>query len=130
MWVNKHSPTDCFYINKTKVNMMKTPFDTRLIRNTLFAFAAVSAMALPLVASASNASITISFDRSELDTAIGQERIYDEMKTASRELCGSTEIRLVGSLSQSAKNEKCYAGTLTAVVQRLDNDSVTALHTQ
>ena len=109
--------------------MMKTLLDTRLIRNTLFAFAAVSAMALPFVASASNASISISFDRSELDSAHGQERIYDEMKTASRKLCGSTNVRMSGSLSQSAKNEKCYDGTLTAVVQRLNNDSVTALHT-
>ena len=109
---------------------MKTSLDTRLIRTTFLAFAAMSVMALPMLASASTSSISISFDRSELDNARGQERIYEEMKSASRKLCGSTDVRMSGSLSQSAKNEKCYTGTLTAVVQRLDNDSVTSLHIQ
>lgn len=106
---------------------MKTPLDTRLIRNTLLAFSAVTFLALPLTASAST-DISIKFDKTELDSARGQERIYEEMKTASRKLCGTTDVRLSGSLSQAAKNQKCYTGTLTAVVQRLDNESVTALH--
>ena len=108
---------------------MKTPHNSRSIRNTVFAFAAAAALVSPFAAPASTSSITIAFDKSELDSEQGQVRIYDEMKSASRKLCGSTDVRSSGSLSQSAKNEKCYTGTLTAVVDRLGNDSVTALHT-
>jgi len=90
----------------------------------------VSAMALPLISSASTSNIKISFDRTELDNIRGQERLYEELKDASRELCGSTDVRTSGSLSQSAKNEKCYTGTLTAVVNRLGDESIIALHSQ
>ena len=110
--------------------MMKTLPETHSIRNTLMAIVAVSAMALPLISSASTANIKVSFDPIELDSARGQERLYEELKDASRKLCGSTDVRMSGSLSQSAKNKKCYSGTLTAVVNRLGNESIIALHSQ
>ncbi len=107
--------------------MMKTTSNARSIRNTLMAVAAVSAITLPLLASASTHNINVTFDSSELNTAQGQERLYAKMKTASQKLCGPTNIRPV---VESVANAKCYDGTLTAAVQRLDNDAITALHSQ
>lgn len=107
--------------------MMKTTPNARSIRNSLMAVVAVSAMTLPLLASASTPQVSVAFDATELNTVRGQERVYEQMKTASRKLCGPTKT---GSLNQSVANAKCYDGTLTAAVQRLDNDAITALHSK
>jgi len=107
--------------------MMKTSPNTSSIRNTLMAVVAVSAMALPLLASASTPQISVSFNPADLNSVQGQERIYANMKVAAREICGPTNIR---ALDQSFANARCFDGTLTAAVQRLDNDAVTALHSQ
>ena len=104
---------------------MKTRITSRLVRNTLIV---VTAMALPMLASASP-NISVAFVKSELDSSNGQERIYEQMKTASRKLCGSTSIQLTGSVGTTTANSECYTGTLTAAVERLDNDAISALHT-
>ena len=99
-------------------------------RNTLLAVAAVSAMTLPLIASASTSNISVAFNKAELDSAQGQERLYDRMKNASRKLCGSSNLQLTGSVNKTLGNTECYNGTLTAAVQRLDNDAITELHSE
>ena len=112
-------------IIKAKGEFMKTRINSRTIRNTLIA---VSAMTLPLMASASP-NISVSYEKAELKSSHGQKRIYQQMKTASRKLCGSTSMKEAGSLAASAANGDCYEGTLTAAVQRLDNKAITELHT-
>ena len=104
---------------------MKTRINSRTIRNTLIA---ITAMTLPLMASASP-NISVSFVKSDLQSTQGQQRIYQQMKTASRDLCGDTSIKLTGSLETSVGNDDCYEGTLTAAVKRLDNNAISELHT-
>lgn len=105
---------------------MKTRNNSKFIRNTLIVF---SAMTLPLLAAASP-NISVSFAKSDLKNLQGQQRIYAQMKTASRKLCGSSSIQLTGSVDTSVTNNECYAGTLTAAVQRLGNEAITALHSE
>lgn len=109
--------------------MMKTILKTRSIRNTLMVLAAVSAITLPMMASASTANVSIAYDKSELESVKGQKRLYAKLKNASLELCGSTEERITGSLTGAVENTECYEGTLTAAVKRLDHPAITALHT-
>ena len=110
---------------------MKVFLNARLIRNTFIAATVLTAMTLPLLASAATVSqISISYDKARLERAYGPEDLYDKMKYASRKLCGSTDIRIAGSLRNSVKNTKCYDGTLEAAVQRVDNAALTALHTK
>lgn len=104
---------------------MKSRINSRLVRNALIA---VAAMTLPMLVSASTSSISVAFDKTDLDNTRGQVRVYEEMKSASRKLCGSSNHWASGSLRQSIKIEECYSGTLTAAVQRLDNDAITSLH--
>ncbi len=106
---------------------MKTRINARLIRNTLIA---ITAMSLPMLASASQSNISVSFNKSELQSTQGQERVYQQMKTASRKLCGTSNLHLTGSIEASVGNDECYNGTLTAAVQRLDNEAITALHAE
>ena len=56
------------------------------------------------------------------------EAVYGKLKARSRDVCGSSDLRIAGGLTQSRKVEECYEGTLTAAVYRLDNPEVTALH--
>lgn len=104
---------------------MKTRINTTVIRNTLIA---VSAMTLPMLAIASP-NISVSFSKAELENSQGQQRVYEQMKAASRKLCGSNSIQLTGSVDKTVANEECFEGTLTAAVRRLDNEAITALHT-
>jgi UrcA family protein len=112
--------------------MMTTLPKARLIRNTLLAVTAVTTMAIPFFASASapdaTPNIKVAFQESELKTSWGRQNIYERMQDASRKLCGSSNIRLTGSLGRSAGNDECYEGTLTAAVDRLDNDAISSLH--
>ena len=111
---------------------MKTLLTARSIRNTMMTFAAVSAMALPLLTSASvsnnNVAVRVVYDKSDLDRTKGTEELYVKLQNASRKICGSTRLIATGSLRRSAGNKECYNGTLTAAVERLDNAAVTALH--
>ena len=109
--------------------MMKTSLDTLSIRNKMLVVAAISALALPLMASASSKNIRLSFEKSELSSVNGQKRVYKRIQDASRELCGSSKLQITGSLQRSRDNQECYEGTLTAAVNRLDNSAVKALHT-
>ena len=124
-WVNKLTDK-LLLIIKAKGEFMKTRNNSRIIRNTLIA---VTAMALPMLAMASP-NISVSFASAELESTQGQQRIYEQMRNASRELCGSSNIALTGSIDTSVANAKCYSGTLTAAVQRLDNDAITELHAE
>jgi UrcA family protein len=112
--------------------MMKILPTTRSIRNTIISVAAVSAMALPLFASASvnNTTGDNFFTRSDLASTTSNEELYAKLQNASRNICGSSRIIATGSLRRSVGNQECYEGTLTAAVERLDNAEVTELHNQ
>lgn len=88
----------------------------------------VTAMTLPLLASASDPSISVTFNKKDLKTSHGVKNIYAQMQDAARDLCGSSDARLIGSLSRARANAECYEGTLTAAVERLDIAEITALH--
>ena len=102
---------------------MKTLTSSQLIRNALIA---VTAMSLPIMASASQNNVVVSFTKSDLENTRGAERIYEQMKHTSSELCGSS--RITRSIQESVSSEKCFTGTLTAAVKRLNNPAITALH--
>lgn len=113
--------------------MMKTLPTARSIRNTIMSVAAVSAMALPLFASASISENTgdtvgVVYHQADLVSTKSHEDLYARLQDASRKICGSSSIVVTGSLRRSAGNTECYNGTLTAAVERLDNAAVTAMH--
>ena len=114
--------------------MMKTLPTARTIRNKIILVAAVSAMALPLFASAGNndtdGAVGIVYNKADLASTTSQADLYARLQAASRKMCGSSNLIVTGSLSRSVGNQECYEGTLTAAVERLDNSEVTALHNQ
>jgi hypothetical protein len=98
---------------------MKTFLITRTIRNSLVSAAAVSALAVPLVAAASlkvddGAELTYPTDDSggKSDQNIvreekkfdGRENLYQRLKIASRKFCGQSSHQTARSLPQSVSN--------------------------
>jgi hypothetical protein len=63
-----------------------------------------------------------------LNNIQGQERLYEELKIASRKLCNMPNIQVIGPLTKPTGNVECYQGTLAAAIERLDIDAITALH--
>ena len=115
--------------------MMKTKFNTDSIKHALVSVIAVSLIALPLLASAAGANSAdkksnIFYSAQSLDNSTDQEILYAKLKDASRDICGSSNLHITGSVEGSLGNDKCYEGTLDAVVERLDNSEVKALHQQ
>lgn len=113
---------------------MKTLPKAHLIRNTLIAATAITMMTLPLLASASTPKsppdIKVVYHQSELTTNWGRKTVYERLQTAARKICGSSNIRVAGSRLAATANEECYEGTLSAAVQRLDEEAITELHQQ
>ena len=113
---------------------MNTLQTTRSIRNILISAAAVSAITLPIFASASvnldsSDSIRVAYDSTELASNRGQAELYEKLQNASRKICGSADI-YIGSLHQSVGRSECFEDTLTAAVERLDHPGVSALHSE
>ncbi|MEM8767259.1 MAG: UrcA family protein [Pseudomonadota bacterium] len=59
----------------------------------------------------------------------GVEKLYQRLKSAARQICGSQSIRGAGSLELSRMNKQCYLEALDSAVHKVDNDKLTLLHT-
>ena len=112
---------------------MNTFSTARTIRNSIFSLAAVAAVSLPLIASASatgESDANTSLLRSEWAPQVDDspDALYGKLKSRSQAVCGSSDLHITGDVRRSAQIDECYEGTLTAAVQRLDNPEVEKLH--
>lgn len=103
------------------------------IRTSLLSMVAVAAIAAPVFVSAAvnntdnpNAGIL----KAERVTVKNDspEFTYAKLQDKTRNVCGSSNVRMTGDLRRSSQNAKCYEGTLDSAVLRLDDPAVTALH--
>lgn len=114
---------------------MKALLKARTLRNTLISAAAASAMTLPLLSSATmahtaNSDVRVSYEKTELARPGGQKLLYARLKSASRKICGSSSIRITGSVHNSVAKTQCFDETLSAAVARLANAEIAALHSR
>ena len=106
---------------------------SRKFRNTILTTLAFGALALPLGASA-GVTAGAETDRGLLNATPqaehneSAEMLYTRLQDISRDVCGSSNVRMTGDLRRAALNEECYEGTLTAAVNRLDDPEVSQLH--
>jgi UrcA family protein len=109
---------------------MHTKFNAKTIRKAFVSAIAISVIALPLLASAGDKSSGVFYTQQNLDNRDDQEILYAKLQDASRDMCGSSNLQVTGSVERVAANKECYEGTLTAAVERLDNSKVKELHQQ
>ena len=105
------------------------------IKHALVSAIAVGLIAIPMLASAgsspsSQKKASIFYDAQSLDYPTDQEILYARLQDASRDMCGTSNLQVNGSVERARRNDECYEGTLTAAVKRLDDPGVTALHQQ
>lgn len=103
-------------------------------KTTIFALALIM-ISVPFTAAAGTSSSQTtqgSLANTEWSPEVSNnpEAVYGKLKAKSQQVCGSSDIKVAGGLTQSRKVEECFEGTLTAAVNRLDNPEVTALHQQ
>ena len=111
---------------------MNTTSTAHTIRNSVLSLAAVAMVSIPLIGSAAVSGSADSY-RSLLNTekpAVQYDAAatYGKLKSKSHDVCGTSDLRITGSVRRTNEIEECYQGTLTAAVQRLDNDEVSELH--
>jgi UrcA family protein len=112
---------------------MRLPSTTRSIRHATVAVLAVSVLMIAPMASASvkhapKGQDALFQSRQEVVAIDEAEMIYTRLRTASRNICGSSNLQVTGSLRSATANADCFEGTLDAAVKRLGNPEVTALH--
>jgi len=107
--------------------------NTHFISKTTLMLGAVAAIALPLVVSANvsgnyqpNYSLVNTNKTAQVQNS--PKTLYVKLQNLSRDLCGSSDLYITGSLRKSAEVESCYEGTLSAAVERLNRPEVTQLH--
>ena len=114
---------------------MNTTISFRKPPQFLLALVAAATASLPVISSA--AVDTASDGHRSLLNAEKRPVVYDEpdelytrLRVLSRDMCGSSDLRITGNVRRSAQVEQCYEETLSAAVRRLDNPEVMELHLQ
>ena len=64
-----------------------------------------------------------------LSDSEGLVELYQRLQTAARQVCGSQNYRIAGSLKQIQLNKQCYVQALNNAVQTIDNAQLSNLHT-
>ena len=74
-------------------------------------------------------AITVPAADLNLSSKDGVEKLYQRLKTAAREICGSQDYRTAGSFKQSRLNQTCYTDALDSAVNKVGNNTLTEMHT-
>lgn len=103
------------------------------IRKTTILFMTLLMISVPLLAAAGTSSGqaaqgSLANTKWSPEVSSEPEAIYGKLKVRSQQVCGSSDLKVAGGLTQSRKVDECFEGTLTAAVNRLDDPAVTALH--
>lgn len=73
---------------------------------------------------------TVSYVDLDLGTEAGVRKLYRRLQRASHDVCGSTVLRQVGSLSRLRVNERCYRDSLSTAVDRVENRRLSEIHAE
>ena len=73
-----------------------------------------------LVEGARAPSATVTFSRAELATNEGRETVERKIRNAAAAVCGSRDLRIIGSLAAAARNEACYEDALAQGMSQLN----------
>ena len=64
----------------------------------------------------------------DLSTSQGQEVFYSRLKRAAKQVCGSSDFRLVGSVTRAQANKRCAKDTLSQTVDSIGHQELNKLH--
>jgi UrcA family protein len=70
----------------------------------------------------------VSYADLKLETKEGAHALYWRLKQASKQVCDVRGLKVEGSLKRIREMRQCYRETLTAAVEKIDNELVTQIH--
>ncbi len=92
------------------------------------------AITLPFAANAATLNgqngqaISVNTTQYNLESTAGQQKLYSRLQRAARQVCGSTDVRLNGSLEQSLQARVCIKEAVAQAVEDVNHQGVRALH--
>ncbi len=108
--------------------MKKASFISSIAAATLLT-TSLGASAAAMIDNKGRVSVAIDTAGLNLQTSEGQEILYNRLKRAATEICGSRSIRKVGSTSRVQENRACYKETLSNAVEATGIKPLQELHT-
>ena len=73
-------------------------------------------------------SVKVSYADLNLETKEGANAMYWRLKRASKQVCDVRGLKVEGSLRRIRESRQCYRETLSAAVEKIDNELVTLIH--
>lgn len=68
--------------------------------------------------------VAVDYTDLDLNTPQGQEKLYYRISRAAKQICGPTQSRMAGGLSQAAENRACYKESLSRALSEIPNTAV------
>lgn len=72
-------------------------------------------------------TVTVSYSDLDMTDAKAQKILHRRLSRAAEQVCGSSYIREVGSLSRAAKNKECFEGAMSSALRHVSNAQVAVL---
>jgi len=96
--------------------------------------AAIIVLSIPAIASVvdknelKGVSVKVSYADVNLEKEEGAKILYRRLKRASEQVCDVSSLHIAGSLNRIVVSRRCYRDTLSAAVEKIDNELVTNIH--
>ena len=106
----------------------------RKLRNYV-AIILVTGLATPMVGLAASPSqvyddpVTVSYSDLDINSLSGAQTLYSRLQRATEEFCGVESYTTIRSVRVVADARACFAGSLSAAVEKIDSDTLTSIHT-
>ena len=107
--------------------------ESKLFKSLLAVFIVVVLGALPIASADAGSglkgvSVKVSYADLKLETKEGAKALYWRLKHASKQVCDVRGLIVEGSLRRVRETRQCYRETLSAAVEKVDNELVTQIH--
>ena len=100
----------------------------------LLAIIIVVALGAPTIASADGrnnlkgVSVKVSYADLNLEKQEGAKALYRRLQQASKRACGYRGLKISGTVKRMIETRQCYREALSAVVEIIDNERLTQIH--
>ena len=99
------------------------------------ATALIVALGMPAIGSAAledNAAeqyeVNVSFSDLDLTQDSGVSTLYQRLRVAATQACGSTSVSELGSIQRAGANKQCFDSFLSKAVSQIGNDKLARFH--
>ena len=107
--------------------------ESKLFKSLLAVFIVV-VLGAPQIASADarsglkGVSVKVSYGDLKMEMKEGANALYWRLKQASKQVCDVRGLKVEGTLKRIRETRQCYRETLSAAVEKIDNELVTQIH--